>query len=279
MPDRKSTRTPSKASHPSPFDNEEAILAYARVGDVRAWDYVVRRHQEVVFRVVFMLTGDATSATEATRTTFMRAYRALPELPPGTPVRPWLLATVATVARAQRRFLDRPEEGDALSLEVPAGPHLTASPVIGWAQAAALHPDLRDQLRAGFGLLTSEERLAIAARYLVGLNRAEAGTLLMTEPDAVERALQSALMHLRATLTDGHLTSLPPDHLGWLVTATIVGQVPVIPNVAPEVADRLARDAVTYPEHFGSARRMQSVGGLAAIPVDGTAGRSPVSRR
>ena len=63
------------------------------------------------------------------------------------------------------------------------------------------------------------------------------------------------------------------------MTATIVGLLPMVPNVAPEVAERLLRDAVTYPEHFGPARRMQSVGGMAAIPIDGTAGQTPVSRR
>jgi RNA polymerase sigma-70 factor (ECF subfamily) len=239
------------------------------MGDLRAWDLVVNRHQEVVFRVVFLLTGDAATATEATRATFMRAYRALPELPAGTPVRPWLLSTVAQVARAQRRFLDRPEEDESRALELPAGPRVPATPVIGWDQAAALHPDARDQIRAAFGRLTSDERLAIAARYLVGMTRSEAARMLSIEMDAVERALQGAMDHLRATLPDPRIASMPPDHLGWLTTATIVGQLPWLPNVAPDVMERLMRDAVTYPELFGPSRRMQSVEGLAAIPVDG----------
>jgi DNA-directed RNA polymerase specialized sigma24 family protein len=278
MPDRKSAKAPTTGSHPSPTD-DEAIIELARLGDVRAWDQIVRRDQEIVFRVVFMLTGDATSSTEATRTTFMRAYRALPELPPGTPVRPWLLSIVATVARAQRRFLDRPDEDEARALELPAGRRLSASPVLGWAQAAALYPDVRDELRAGFGLLTTEERLAIAARYLIDLSRAQAAKLLMTDADGVERMLQATLAHLRSTLSDPGLAAMPADHLGWLVTAVIVGQLPMIPNVAPEVADRLARDAVTYPEQFGPASRMRmrSVTGLAAIPIEGAA-RTPASR-
>ena len=277
MPDRKSATAKSTASHSSQTD-DDAIFEHARLGDVRAWDHIVRRDQEVVFRVVFMLTGDATSATEATRTTFMRAYRALPELPAGTVVRPWLLSIVAMVARAQRRFVDRPDEDEARALVLPPGPRLSASPVLGWAQAAALHPDVRDELRAGFGLLTTEERLAIAARYLVELSRAEAAKLLMTDSEGVERVLMNTLAHLRSALSDPGLVALPADHLGWLVTAVIVGQMPSIPNVAPEVADRLARDAVTYPEQFGPASRVRTVSGLAAIQIDGAAGRTPVSR-
>jgi RNA polymerase sigma-70 factor (ECF subfamily) len=278
MPDRKSVRA-QHAAQSRPFDTEEAVLAHARSGDVHAWDLIVRRHQEVVFRVVFMLNGDANAATDATRATFMRAYRALPEVPEGTALRPWLLTTVAQVARAQRRFLDRPEEDEARALELPAGQRMPATPVPGWDQAAALHPSTREQLRAGFALMGADERLAIAARYLVGLNRAEAAMLLATDSAAVEKALQSALQHLRSTQPDPRIAMLPPDHLGWLVTATIVGQLPMIPNVAPEVAERLLRDAVTYPELFGAARRMQSVAGMAAIPVDATAGQTPVSRR
>ena len=49
-------------------------------------------------------------------------------------------------------------------------------------------------------------------------------------------------------------------------------------SVAPEVADRLTRDAVTYPEQFGPASRLRTVNGLAAIQIDGTAGRTPVKR-
>ena len=121
-------------------------------------------------------------------------------------------------------------------------------------------------------------RLAIAARYLVGMGRPEAAKLLVTDADGVERTLQSALSHLHATLSDPGLASLPPDHLGWLVTATVVGQLPLIPDIAPEVADRLTRDAVTYPEQFGPASRLRTVNGLAAIQIDGTAGRTLVKR-
>jgi hypothetical protein len=142
-----------------------------------------------------------------------------------------------------------------------------------------LHPDLRDQLRAGFGLLTAEERLAIAARYLVGLNRADAAKLLNTEQALVERSLKSALVHLRSTQSEPTILSLPSDHLGWLATATVVGQLPAIPDVAPEVAERLIRDAVTYPELFGAARRMQVVAGMAAIPVDSGVSQSQAPRR
>jgi RNA polymerase sigma-70 factor (ECF subfamily) len=272
MPDKSPAAAP-------PSDDIEPIVARARIGDIRAWDLIVRRHQEVVFRVVFMLTNDATAATDATRSTFMRAYPALPDLPAGTPILPWLLSTVAQVARAQRRFLDRADEDESRGLELPPGPRKPATPVIGLAQAAALHPDLRDQLRAGFGLLTAEERLAIAARYLVGLNRADAAKLLNTEQAMVERSLQSALRHLRSTQSDPAILSLPSDHLGWLSTATIVGQLRAIPDVAPEVAERLIRDAVTYPEQLGSARRMQVVAGMAAIQVEGGVSQSQASRR
>jgi DNA-directed RNA polymerase specialized sigma24 family protein len=248
----------SKAPEPLPDGSEDEVVARGRLGDVRAWDLVVRHHQEIVFRVVLLLTGDPDASVDTAKTAFIRAYRALPELPLGTSIRPWLIGIASSVARAQRRAIERWYERDSRSSVVPVGARLTATRIPGWEQAASMHPDHRDQLRSAFELLTWDERTAIAARYLVGASRTEAATLLGTEQDEVEGPLRAALDHLRRALADTSFRSLPPDHLGWLVTVTIVGQFPWAPDIAPEVTDRLVRDAITYPEQFGPSRRVVS---------------------
>ena len=251
-------RASSKPPQALPVETEDhEVIARARLGDVHAWDLVMRHHQEAVFRVVVLLAGDPVAAVEIAKTTFIRGFRALPELQRGTPIRPWLIGIASSLARAQRRAVERWYERDARRLET-VGPRLTATPIPGWEQVASMHPDLRDQLRSAFELLTWDERIAIAARYLVGADRSEAAILLATEADRVERSLRAALDHLRSALADTSFAALPPDNLGWLVTVAIVGPFPWTPNVAPEVIDRLVRDAITYPEQFGPARRVAS---------------------
>jgi RNA polymerase sigma-70 factor (ECF subfamily) len=241
--------------HAFPIDTEDEAVDRARSGDVRAWDLVVRHHQETVFRVACLLNGDPFAAVETTQTTFLRGYRALPDLPPGTAIRPWLIGIASSIARAQRRSVDRWYERDTQPF--PQGASLAATDP-GWARVAALPPDIRDELRSGFEMLTWDERLAIAARYIARASRAEAAALLGIEPAGVERALSGALGHLHGVLEDPGLRVLPSDQLGWLATITIVGHFTAAPNVAPEVTDRLERDAITYPEQFGPKRRVAS---------------------
>jgi RNA polymerase sigma factor (sigma-70 family) len=67
----------------------------------------VRGYQEVAFRTAYIITGDASEAEEATQEAFVKAYRALGRFRSGARFRPWLLATVANVARNQRRAAAR----------------------------------------------------------------------------------------------------------------------------------------------------------------------------
>jgi RNA polymerase sigma-70 factor (ECF subfamily) len=272
---RKRARTPTTPQR----DPYEDMVAHARRGDVRAWDVIVRRYQESVFRVALLLSGEPESAAQTTKATFIRAYRALPDLPSGTPMGPWLIGIATSIARTQRRTLDRWYDRDARRPQTPGEPLLHATPIPWQDRAAALHPDLRDEVRSAFEPLTWDERLAISTRYLLGLSRADAAMVLRMEPPAVERTLHVALEHLRGAIRDARLASLAADHLGWLVIATIVGQARWTPNVAPSVADRLVRDAITYPEQFGTSRRVASLGGLAAIPVEGAAASTSADRR
>ena len=50
------------------------------------------------------------------------------------------------------------------------------------------------------------------------------------------------------------LRLLPDDSLGSLVVATVIAELRWTPDVAPLVVDRLARDAVAYPEQLGPSQ-------------------------
>jgi glucose/arabinose dehydrogenase len=54
-----------------------------------------------------------------------------------------------------------------------------------------------------------------------------------------------------AAPTPTGLRLLPDDSLGSLVIATVIAELRWTPDVAPLVVDRLARDAVAYPEQLG----------------------------
>jgi hypothetical protein len=62
---------------------------------------------------------------------------------------------------------------------------------------------------------------------------------------------------------------LSDDQLGTVAVSLVVGELHWTPDVATAVMDRVSRDAVAYPEHFGRNREPS-----AAAPAPPAQGRS-----
>jgi RNA polymerase sigma-70 factor (ECF subfamily) len=281
--DRTPTRIHVSAAGPSTAAHlaaERHLVERAGRGDLRAWELVVRRHQETTYRLAVLMLGDADLATEATRLAFVRAYRALPGLPPVVAFRPWLIGVVATTARAQRRELATLSDRNTRAVERSPAPRLAATPLPAWVDARAMPRDLQDSMASTFERLAWDDRLTIAARYLLGLSREEAATLLSIEPGAVDESLRAAVQRLRVRSEDPRLHGLPADRIGPLAIAIALGETRSTPDVAPSVTDRLVRDAIAYPEHFARTAGGEPNGVVPAPFPGGTAlaGPAPVKR-
>ena len=87
--------------------NEPDLIRHALQGNGAAWEVLVRSHQEPVFRLAYLLLGDADEAEDATQETFIRAYRSLERFDLARPLRPWLLSIAANLARNRRRSMGR----------------------------------------------------------------------------------------------------------------------------------------------------------------------------
>src|SRR5689334_7811726 len=79
----------------------------ARQGDETAWELLVREHQQAIFRLAYLMLGDASDAEDVAQETFMRAFRALDRFDTSRAARPWLLSIAANLARNRRRSLGR----------------------------------------------------------------------------------------------------------------------------------------------------------------------------
>lgn len=83
------------------------LIERIRAGDDTAWTALVEMHQQPVFRLAYLLLGDADDAEDAAQEAFIRAYRSLASFDATRPLRPWLLQIVANTARNRRRSLRR----------------------------------------------------------------------------------------------------------------------------------------------------------------------------
>ena len=178
---------------------DTTLVEAARRGDLYAWERLVRRHQEPVYRVAWLVVRDSELAEKATQTTFVRAFRALPSMDDQVGFLPWLIRIAAGESRQLRRESGRPTPSDR-PVERQAGPHLPATPVPSLAETASMTPLERQVVAEAFDRLGEEDRLVIAVRYLFGLSRSEAANALSVASGLVDEQLQGAVSRLRSRM-------------------------------------------------------------------------------
>jgi RNA polymerase sigma-70 factor (ECF subfamily) len=177
-----------------PRPDEAELVERAKRGDHDAYAELVRDHQAAAFRVAYLVAGgSAADAEDVAQEAFVKAYRSLERFRAGAPFRPWLLRIVGNEARNHRRAAGRRayHQGRAAALEPVAG----APPedeVLGREGGRAV--------RAALDRLPHGERVAVAARYLVGLTDSETAAALGIPRATVKMRAWRGLNRLRREL-------------------------------------------------------------------------------
>lgn len=169
--------------------DEADLVRRARRVDEAAWEALVRAHQEPVFRLAYLILGDADDAEDAAQETFIRAYTALNRFDESRPLRPWLLSIAANLARNRRRSLGR--YWGALQRAFLANPQ-SYHPPPERTEAA----DAR-RLREAVGRLRPDAQDVVYLRYFLGLSEAETSAVLTVPAGTVKSRLSRALGQLR----------------------------------------------------------------------------------
>ena len=172
-------------------------MSRARRGDPEAYAALVAAHQEMAFRVAYLVLGDAAEAEDATQEAFVRAYGALNRFREGEPFRPWLLRIATNAARNRRRSAGR-RAGLQLRAEA-AAPREAASS----AEAAVLAAERRRELVEAVNALPPDDRLVIGARYFLDLSEAEIAALAGVPRGTVKSRLSRARARLARHLDAG----------------------------------------------------------------------------
>jgi RNA polymerase sigma-70 factor (ECF subfamily) len=178
-------------------DLEDAeLISRARTGDVRAYEELVRRYQDVALRTAYLVAPEA-DAADAVQDAFLKAYAALPRFRAGAPVRPWLLRIVANEGRNRRRSAAR-----RAGLAERAAAAVPRESVVDSPESEVLAAETRSTLLAALGRLRDEDREVIGARYLLDLSEAETAETLGLRPGTVKSRTSRALGRLRAALAE-----------------------------------------------------------------------------
>jgi RNA polymerase sigma-70 factor (ECF subfamily) len=172
---------------------EHELVERARGGDGTAYAALVRDHEEIAFRIAYVICGNAADAEEAAQDAFVKAYNALGRFRSGEPLRPWLLAIVANEARNRRRSAGRRA---ALVLRA-AGEGRPSGEAAPSPEAALLAGERRSRLLTALSTLNDRDRTVVACRYLLELSEAETAAALGVRPGTVKSRLSRALDRLR----------------------------------------------------------------------------------
>ncbi len=170
---------------------ERELVLRAQAGDARAYEELVHPHEEIAFRVAYVITRNAADAEDAAQEGLVKAWRALGYFRADEPLRPWFLKIVANEARNRRRSAGRREH---LVLRVAAASPGEAAPS---PEEAALDAGERQRLLAALEELPEQAREILGCRYLLDLSEEETAAALGVRLGTVKSRSARALDKLR----------------------------------------------------------------------------------
>jgi RNA polymerase sigma factor (sigma-70 family) len=175
--------------------DESDLVKRAKRGDVSAYEQIVERYQEPVFRAAYLVTRSAADAQEAAQDAFVKAYAALGRFRSGSPLRPWLMKIAVNESRNRLRAAGRRE---ALALRAAA--ERQAEGADPSPETAVLTAERRRALLAAVDELREEDRLVISCRFFLDLSERETAEVLGWRQGTVKSRLSRALDRLRESL-------------------------------------------------------------------------------
>ncbi len=170
--------------------DERTIVEQAKKGDPAAFEELVRRYQNSVYRLALRMCGNAHDAEEVAQEAFLAAWRGLPSFRGESKFSSWLYqltsnAAVDFLRREKRHRNTTPvEEQSELAAE-------------GTPQEDAEAGEVRESLHKALLCLTPEHRQILLLRQMEQLSYEEIGKMLRLESGTVKSRLNRAKKQLR----------------------------------------------------------------------------------
>jgi RNA polymerase sigma-70 factor (ECF subfamily) len=201
-------------------DNDRTLIQAARRGDLDAFNQLVLRYQDLIYRHAFSLLKEDDAAQDITQEVLIKAFRSLPNYRDGS-FRVWLLRITINacydVLRAQKRRPVLPlvaydpdgSEGE-ISSDHPVDPRLSVEEQVEMAE-------LRSTLESCLAELPIDYRTIIVLVDVLELDYAQAARILDIPIGTVKSRLARARLRLLRQLNgkDIYLFSAASSSISW----------------------------------------------------------------
>ncbi|HET7225647.1 MAG TPA: sigma-70 family RNA polymerase sigma factor [Candidatus Eisenbacteria bacterium] len=180
---------------------DEDLVRLAQAGDTRAFDELVRRYQDKVYRLSYKILRHEDDAAEALQDAFLSAYRGLRNFKVESTFSTWLyrIATNASLMKYRKRrdhhiSLEQSQSAneDAETLQLP---DWSTQPVTD-----LLNAETREVMQEGIDRLPEELKVVFVHRDLEGMSNTEVAEILDLSVAAVKSRLHRARVILRERL-------------------------------------------------------------------------------
>jgi RNA polymerase sigma-70 factor (ECF subfamily) len=174
---------------------EHELLRRVASGERRAFEAIMRRYNQRLYRVARAIVGDDSEAEDAVQAAYLAAFVAVPQFAGRSSVGTWLTRITINEASARRRALVRRRSLDnlALSEEVVAKRERTPEEIVSMQQLVKRVESAVDGLPASY-------RLVLVLSQVQGLSGEETAESLGLTVDAVRVRLHRARALLREQL-------------------------------------------------------------------------------
>lgn len=179
-------------------ESDGRLVERTQAGENRAFDELVRRYRDRVFRLCVKILRHEDDAAEALQDAFLSAYRALPKFKAESTFSTWLyrIATNASLMKLRRRraghvSYEQSQSGEADG-EPLAIPDWSALPL-----EQVLDAETREVLGREIDRLPANEREVFVLRDVMEESNADVAKELGLTVAAVKSRLHRARLHLR----------------------------------------------------------------------------------
>ncbi|NOT34930.1 MAG: sigma-70 family RNA polymerase sigma factor [Candidatus Eisenbacteria bacterium] len=192
-------KPPSAAELQALPDSE--LVQHAQQGETRAFDELVRRYQDRVYRLTAKILRNDEDAAEALQDAFLSAFKGLKNFKAESTFSTWLyrIATNAALMKIRRRREGHVSYEQSQSREEGAEPLAIAD----WSAQPLeelLDSETRAVMQEGVDQLSPELRTVFVMRDVEGLSNTEVAEALELTVPAVKSRLHRARIHLRDRL-------------------------------------------------------------------------------
>ena len=184
---------------------DDELVERSKAGDMAAFDSIVRRYQERIFRLAFRLVGDFDEASDVAQETFIKAHQNLTRFRGQARFLTWIYRIALNESNncLRRNKLRRFISFSSLHSEqlTPASSWDSSTPV-SLPDAEVESAQLRQQAQAAIDRLPARQRRVFILRHYEGLSHGAISSIVGCTEGAVRASYFQAVRKLQLAMKD-----------------------------------------------------------------------------